>query len=158
MHSRHRPLLTTLALIASCSTSQPNEPVVLTHGRDTVRAAAVMSSSVIDLARWPRDPLVIRSAEVRGDSLYIAAEHGGGCNDHRYGLVIGPTWMESIPVQVDAYVAHEANGDPCDALLRPSFAFSLLPLREAYRHAYRSASGTVTLNLHPGRIAVDYRF
>lgn len=145
-----------VALSAACSSQQ--EPAGLTTGDGPISAAAIVATDASAVDAWPADPILIRSAVVRGDSLHIEAEHGGGCARHGYALVVGPAWMESFPVQVGARLAHDANGDRCRALLHPVMAFSLVPVRDAYRAAYGAASATVVINLQPGAHRVEYRF
>lgn len=151
-----RRLVVGTLLLAACS-SQP-EPAGLTIGEGNISAAAIVSMGNAAATAWPSDPILIRSAVIRGDSLHIEAEHGGGCGRHGYALIVGPAWMESFPVQIGARLAHDANGDPCRALLRPRLAFSLLPVRDAYRDAYGATSATVVIHLHPHGEPLEYRF
>ncbi len=96
---------------------------------------------------WPRDPYVLDSARVSGDSLILAVRHSGGCRTHRYGLVAWNGWLESSPVQVDALLAHDDRDDPCDAVISARLSFDLTPLREAYLSAYRNSARRVWINL-----------
>ena len=46
----------------------------------------------------PGDALTITALDVAGDSLFVDVEHGGGCEDHDYGLCWQGEWAESYPV------------------------------------------------------------
>jgi len=133
-------------------------PDTITSTADApVRGAAVVLAAE-PATPWPTDPVSVSEARVVGDSLHLVAEFGAGCRPHEFALVIGPGWRESYPVQVDALVSHNANGEMCRALGRRSLAFSLLPVRDAYRRAYRADTGTVALMLRPSGGTVRYAF
>lgn len=155
MRASALPIVGSLLLAAACGSSR--DPAGLTSGDGSVAAAAIVETGGEDRA-WPTDPILVRTAAIRGDSLYLEAEHGGGCATHAYGLVVGPAWLESYPVQIGGVLAHDANGDHCRALLRPSLAFSLVPVRDAYRQMYQQTSGTIVINLQPGGHRLEYRF
>jgi hypothetical protein len=109
-------------------------------------------------SKWPRDPLTISNASVAGDTLVVAVEHGGGCATHTYQLVVSRAWMESLPVQVAARVSHDAHGDLCKALIRRDLRFSLAPVAETYRAAYRQQHGTVSIRLAGSSAELLYTF
>jgi hypothetical protein len=116
--------------------------------------AMVMNASpvVVDFStpadRWPRDLLQIRSAEVLGQTLQVSVEYSGGCRVHDVRAVAWGGWMESDPVRVRLFLAHEDFDDPCDALIHRDLRFDLASLRTAYRAAYGTAPpGETTLVL-----------
>jgi hypothetical protein len=112
----------------------------------------------------PRDALRITSLEAAGDSLFVEVAHGGGCEDHEYGLCYEDAWADSLPVQVSLRVLHDANDDGCDAGLQAELTFDLSALREAYAESYQSDSGAIQMNFSdcdPGQLAdcsALYRF
>lgn len=85
---------------------------------------------------FPNDPLFVDDAQVVGQSLEASVSYGGGCASHEIDLVAFGGWLESFPVQVNVFLSHEDNGDPCDAQLSEVRTFDLRPLAEAYRSAY----------------------
>ena len=85
---------------------------------------------------WPRDPYVLGDVRVEGRTLVAEVTYGGGCEAHRFDLVVYGGWMESFPVQVNALIAHDDRSDPCEAIVHDVRSFNLLPLREAYEEAY----------------------
>lgn len=96
---------------------------------------------------WGDDPYVVNSAAIDGDQLTIEVSYGGGCRDHTFTLVISESFRESDPVRLPAVLAHEANGDPCEAWLTESHVFDLALVRTRYRQFYGSGSGRVTLSI-----------
>ena len=95
----------------------------------------------------PSDPITIGAVSFDGDTIQIEVAFGGGCGDHRLHLLAETTWMESWPVQVHARVAHDANDDPCDAVLQGTLRFDLTPLKRMYQQAYQTATGKIALQL-----------
>jgi hypothetical protein len=94
-----------------------------------------------DQNRWATDPIALDSGWIARDTLFLAVSHGGGCADHAYALVASNGWMESSPVQLGVFLAHDAKGDTCKALLLRQLIFDLAPAREAYRAAYVRGGG-----------------
>ncbi len=94
------------------------------------------------------DAFRLLEVNVSGDLLEIEVEYGGGCREHLFEIVADPNgFLESDPVQVNIYIAHENNNDLCEALVRKKLTFSLQPLKEAFRALYPSAN-SLTLNIH----------
>ena len=123
-------------LAASGCRESPTEPdmlqnnVVVTDGRD-----------------YGGDPYVVNSAAIDGDRLTISVSYAGGCRNHAFTLVISESFRESDPVQLPAVLAHEANGDPCEAYPTESRVFDLALVRTRYRQFYGPGSGTVILRI-----------
>lgn len=149
-------ILGTAAAIVLAACGSPGDPEIIrdppTFSID-LRATVVASDSGL-----PSDPISIDSARVVGDTLIAAVSHGGGCANHSYQLVIGAAWMESFPVQVRARIAHNANGDPCRALLFQNLRMSLRPLADAYRASYQREHGSVSIQLSGTTTALLYTF
>lgn len=152
-----------VALAVACApggASGTDPEPALTDSRATVSPPTVVMVDDLGDRRQvgPRDPLRIRAARVDGDSLRLALEFGGGCEQHRLRVAVSRAFRESYPVQVGAVVGHDARGDACDALLRPEIAVSLAPLAEAYRRAYGAPSGTVVIVLDGWSASLRYAF
>jgi hypothetical protein len=129
-------LICTLGLAACEDSTSP----VRYNGPETTGRIQVALQT--EPGRWHADQLVIDSARIVADTLIVHATHGGGCARHGYAAVAWNGWLESFPVQVGVVLAHDANNDPCDALLQPTLRFDLTPLREAYDVAYRRGAGS----------------
>jgi hypothetical protein len=133
-----------VAVVLGC-TNGGEEPVGLLSGaNDPGRIRVELTGTP---GRWPADMLTIDSAVVKSDTLYAHVSHGGGCREHEYAAVAWNGWLESHPVQVGVFVAHDADGDLCRAFLRRVLRFDLLPLREAYARSYGAGPAEVVLRL-----------
>ena len=96
---------------------------------------------------WGTDAYVINAATVQGDTLRINVSYGGGCETHQFTLVAEPVFLESFPVQLRVSVAHNANGDACEAWLTEDYHFDLTPIKEGYQTGYQTDEGTIVLRL-----------
>ena len=96
---------------------------------------------------WGHDHYVVNSAALEGDRLSIEVSYGGGCREHTFTLVISETFLESDPVQLPAVLAHDANGDTCEAWLTATHVFDLALVRTHYRQAYGAGPGRVVLQI-----------
>ncbi|MGH7469241.1 MAG: hypothetical protein ACRENP_14895 [Longimicrobiales bacterium] len=143
----------------SCQNGDPTGPYV---GADT--AGSIRVDFTTQPGRWHADQLVIDSASIASDVLHVHVHHGGGCARHAYAAVAYNGWLESNPVQVGAFLAHNANRDPCDALLNAHLRFDLVPLRDAYRKSYGPAAAELVIQLaeafpwNHGPVTLRYRF
>lgn len=104
----------------------------------------------------PDAPIEVSAASVEGDTLSVEVSHGGGCEEHLYGLCWEPDWAESHPVQVRLEVLHEDNDDGCEAYLTTTVTFDLTPLAEEYEDRYGTSDGTLALFV--GGESVFYTF
>ena len=128
-------LLLGLLVAAGCRESAlgPNVPesnVVLADGRER-----------------GDDPYIVNSVAVAGHRLTIEVSYAGGCRNHAFTLVISTSFGESDPVQLPAVLAHDANGDACEAWLTESHSFDLALVRARYRQFYGPGPGTVVLRI-----------
>lgn len=108
----------------------PESNVVVADGRD-----------------WGDDPYKVNSAAIDGDRLTISVSFSGGCRRHDFTLVVSPTFRESDPVQLPAVLAHEANGDTCEAYPTESHVFDLTLVRTRYRQFYGPGPGRIILRI-----------
>ena len=100
-----------------------------------------------DRSRWGADPFVLNAATITGDTLTVNVSYGGGCRTHHLTLVASEGFLESYPVQLRVFLAHDGNGDLCRAWLREEYDFDLTPIKRQYQHAYRVEAGTIILLL-----------
>lgn len=97
-----------------------------------------------------QDAASILQARIQGDRLMVQVQFGGGCRDHRFALYRENVFLESLPVQLQLHLTHDAQGDACRALLSRELTFDLTAVREAYRKHY-GERGPLMLRLHaPG--------
>jgi hypothetical protein len=134
-----------MALAAGTACS--SDPVAYVPA-DEIGTVGVVPSA--DLSHYARDLLTVDSARVADDRLHVFVTYGGGCADHQFAAVAHTGWMESEPVQLGLFIAHDAHGDRCRALLHSELTFDLEPVRRAYEAAYRTSTGRVILRISPG--------
>ena len=77
----------------------------------------------------------------------INVSYSGGCEKHEMTLVASESFLESFPVQLPVSLAHNANGDACEAWLTEDYNFDLTPIKTMYQDAYRQEAGTIILRL-----------
>lgn len=109
--------------------------------------APAINVVVADGRDWGDDPYEVNSAAVDGHRLIISISFSGGCRRHDFTLVISPTFRESDPVQLPAVLAHDANGDTCEAYPTESHVFDLALIRTRYRQFYGPGPGKVVLHI-----------
>ena len=95
----------------------------------------------------PSDQIDIKEVTTDGSRLSVAAGHGGGCEQHSYGLCYSEQWAESDPVQIRLQLMHDAHDDSCEAYLTTTLYFDLGPLEEEYKQAYQTEGGEMRLSL-----------
>ena len=94
---------------------------------------------------WGTDAYIINFANLQGDTLTVNVSYGGGCETHEVTLVAEERFLESFPVQLRISLAHNANGDRCEAWITEDYHFDLTPIKEAYQKGYRTDTGTIAL-------------
>ena len=97
--------------------------------------------------RFGTDEYALNSAAITDDTLDVSVSFSGGCKEHQFTLVVSEEFLESFPVQLHAYIAHDANGDPCEAYPTENYHFDLTPIKTMYQEAYRQEAGTIVLQL-----------
>ncbi len=97
--------------------------------------------------RFGTDEYALNSAAITDDTLNVSVSYSGGCEEHEFTLVVSEEFLESFPVQLHAYIAHNANGDPCEAYSTVDYHFDLTPIKTMYQNAYRQEAGTIVLRL-----------
>ena len=96
---------------------------------------------------YGRDAFVLNSAAIAGDTLSLNLSYAGGCARHEFTLVVSEVFLESDPVQLPVSLAHDANGDSCEAWLTQDYEFDLTPIRDRYRQVYGDGPGRLVLLL-----------
>ena len=97
--------------------------------------------------RWGTDDYELNAAAVKGDTLAVSLSYSGGCRMHQFTLVAAEVFMESDPVQLEVAIAHDADGDPCEAYPTEDYHFILGPIKARYKASYGAGSGTIVLRL-----------
>lgn len=145
---RLRVLLLGAAALAACGEG----------GLDTAVAVSVndvppagSGSGAVVVSEAPhlhgQDPFVLNDAAIAGDTLSLNLSYAGGCARHEFTLVASESFRESDPVQLPVSLAHDANGDSCEAWLTRDYEFDLTLLRDRYRQSHGARSGRIVLLL-----------
>ncbi len=92
-------------------TPSPDPPADFNKAGNVVFSPGGVDSA----AQWGADDYELGAVAVAGDTLTVTVSYSGGCRTHRFTLVAAEGFLESDPVQLDATIAHDADGDPCEA-------------------------------------------
>lgn len=149
-------LLVMLPTLPGCFSSTPSAPAELLTAVTDDQVSPALLVPQDDPRPWPFDPWTFVGHDIQGDTLSLVVRYGGGCREHRFALLIDPAFMESLPVQVAARLAHDADGDLCRALLTRTLRFDLTPLREHFRASYGAGGGSVAIRLAGRRIIYTF--
>ena len=106
----------------------------------------------------PTDPVDIAAVSLDANTMTVELGYGGGCAEHLLGLCWTGEFLESAPVQINAYVAHDSTGDSCEAYLSETREFDLQPLADAYLETYGGDQGAVSINLEGWNSGLLYEF
>ena len=142
-------------------TSRPAPQPQVESPADKPAAAAPTSKPLrVTASPAPKDDIAIKSLEVQGDTLVARVMHSGGCKQHTYDLLWSGTFQKSAEGtnQVELVLAHDANGDACEALLNRTASFDLTPLKQQWREHYQFEHGTVELRLAGSQVTARYAF
>lgn len=93
------------------------------------------------------DSFYIDSATIQGDILTLSVESGGGCRRHIYNLYASNTFLESYPVQINVFLKHDAQDDPCKAIITDTVTFNMSPIALLYKQYYQD-QGPIILNIY----------
>lgn len=109
------------------------------------------------------DPYRIDQATIQGDELHIKVTYTGGCEEHLFELMALNDFLASQPAQAELLLTHDANRDNCEAVVNEELKFSLLSLKEEYRIALGTETGTLSVKLRDaskpdGSISIEYAF
>ena len=124
---------------------------------DTGEISATVTA--LNSEAWGTDEYVINAATIEADTLHVNVSYTGGCETHEFTLVVAPFFLESFPVQQRMSLAHNANGDTCEAAITEDHQFDLTPIKEAYQKGYRKDQGTIVLRLRdapPTALTYDF--
>jgi|LakMenEpi03Aug12_release.lakeMendotaPanAssembly.Ray.scaffolds.fasta_scaffold19064_9 hypothetical protein len=80
---------------------------------------------------WPgsTDPFDVLETRIKGDTLTVTVQYGGGCEPHDFQMYQNMRWMKSMPPQLNLFLEHESNNDMCRALITQDLHFDLSTCR-----------------------------
>lgn len=142
-------VLVLIACVVACRDSlgpRPAEPDA------DGRIAFAMVEGSMD---FPLDQFTLHEARMEADTLILDIQFGGGCGKHEFLLVGNHRLLKSSTPQTDMVLAHDANGDACDAALSRTLRADVSPLRAAMR---RLGMQHATVVINVAGTSVDYVF
>ena len=74
------------------------------------------------------DHVVIDTAIVFGNSLFLNIKHSGGCKDHDYEFIGSPAIMKSNPPKRSVMLVHHNRGDECEMWISKTIEVDLTEL------------------------------
>ena len=147
-------VLSGLAAAAGCGQGRTLlEPSPLSAGPSGARQTSALRGSVVvsDADRgWGSDEYVVNAAAITGDVLTLNVSYSGGCAAHAFTLVVSESFAGRSPATLAGRVAHDANGDSCEAYPTEDYEFDLGVIRTRYRAVFggrAGEAGTVVLLL-----------
>lgn len=122
--------------------------------------ASTLKALRVTASPSPKDPININSLELQGDTLVVGVMHSGGCKQHTYDLLWKGDFQKTAAgaAQAELVLAHDANGDSCEALLNRTASFDLGPLKQRWREQNKSEHGTVELRFTGSQATARYAF
>ncbi|MCY1074763.1 hypothetical protein [Archangium lansingense] len=123
-------------------------------------AAATPKPLQVTASPASKDDIIIKGVELQGDTLVVRVMHGGGCKEHTYELLWNGSFQKSAAgeAQAELVLAHDANGDSCEALLNRTASFELGPLKQRWREQNKSEHGAVELRFAGSQVTGRYTF
>ena len=105
------------------------------------------------LDHWGNDDYELHTAgeaapAIEDDTLTLTVSYSGGCARHDFTLVAHDEFRESDPVELDVFLAHEANDDRCEAYPTEAYEFDLTPVRTLHQGTYGTDAGAILLRFH----------
>ena len=137
--------LAVLAAAAGCGQGRALlEPGPLSVGPSGTRlSSAVRGAVVVSNADrgWGSDDYVVNAAAITGDALTLNVSYSGGCAAHAFTLVVSESFAGRSPAMLAGRVAHDANGDSCEAYPTEDYEFDLGVIRTHYRAVFGGRTG-----------------
>lgn len=138
----HRPNMLKTTLLGAIALAAATQIGCKSQGPSTVSTASnksiempkpIWKDVIVDRERAAKDPdVTIRSMQVKGDTLIVEVQYGGGCQPHTFDLYTNGGWLKSLPPKATVWLEHTTpEPDPCRALISETLKFNIKPLRYA---------------------------
>jgi hypothetical protein len=82
----------------------------------------------------PDDPFEVLDARFEADQLVLDVRYGGGCREHTFHMLWSGAILKSNPPQASFFLVHDAQDDPCKALISETLRFDMLDLPPLVLH------------------------
>lgn len=130
----HRTLLVAALSLGATACSPGTDPTVAPGDELVLQVARSFRPGGL-----PADPARITNARIEGHRLLMTVTHAGGCRVHAFGVVTGPDFGDSNPPFALFRLAHESDGDRCEAFITRNLSIDLRPIEAAMRRLGASA-------------------
>jgi hypothetical protein len=98
----------------------------------------------------PDDMLIVKSAFIDGNCLWITVQYSGGCREHSFELYLLRPWCGTPPVPPPSLlIGHDARQDACEAIITETISFDITRLQE-------DDTSSVEFYLSPLNLASSY--
>ena len=143
--------LSLLILFAIGCQREVDKSVTSLHSVDDVAVEPEPNTGAVFISdagdKFGTDEYTLNTAIIKDDTLKLNVSYSGGCKNHEFTLIASESFLESFPVQLPIFVAHNANGDTCEAYPTEDYHFDLTPIKTMYQEAYQQEAGTIILRL-----------
>jgi hypothetical protein len=78
-----------------------------------------------DLANLGGTNVNVDSLKIKGDTLSIFVNYGGGCKEHNFELYSNGAYAKSLPPKLTLYLVHTNNNDRCRELIMRELKFNI---------------------------------
>lgn len=112
-------LLFPLLLLFSCKTKKNATPP-----EDEDCMAITVDGQLFKECQESPD-FTIDTAYIEGKNLFVKVGYSGGCKEHTFEFLWDQVMMKSYPPQFRLCLAHNANGDNCEAFLSKTLCVRL---------------------------------
>lgn len=129
-----------------CEASLARAAVVLDDQCGTLEGAIAFADPpvrMVDKLPTTEKSVTIDKVSIEGDRLFVRLGYSG-CGEQHFDLYIANAMMESHPVQVKYQFIPQVE-DRCLAAFATEFSYDLIPLKHAYREAYKSENGAIAV-------------
>ncbi|MCY4659448.1 MAG: hypothetical protein OXF93_06500 [Acidobacteria bacterium] len=137
--------LSGLAAAAGCGQGRTLlEPSLLSADPSGAQQSSALRGAVVvsDADRgWGSDEYVVNAAGITGDVLTLNVSYSGGCAAHAFTLVVSESFAGRSPATLAGRLAHDANGDSCEAHPMEDYEFDLGVIRSRYRAVFGGRAG-----------------
>ena len=123
---------------------------------DLIYTGAVFVGDATD-ENFGNDTYHLNTATIAEDTLEISVSFSGGCRPHEFTLVVSDSFLEVAEADLQADIkkavvshvtlAHNANGDSCEAFPTEEWEFELTSIKKLYQQVYQQKAGTIILQL-----------
>ena len=121
---------------------------------DIIYQGAVFIGDATD-EDFGNDPYYLNAATITDDTLKVNVTFSGGCRNHEFTLIAADLEVARDQRQADiengvvltVAIAHNANGDTCEAAPTEDWHFDLTSIKTVYQKVYQQKAGTIILRL-----------